>query len=133
MIDCIFCKIASGKIPVYKVFENDKILVFLDIKPVSRGHALVIPKKHFADLTEMPENLIAEVMTVGKKIGQKIISSGLGQGFNICINTKKTAGQVVGHFHIHIIPRVEGDGLKLWTGGDYKPGEAEKVLEKLFF
>ena len=131
MNNCIFCNISAGEIPADKVFENENLLAFLDIKPVNPGHVLIIPKKHFADLTEMSEDLIAEIMAIGKKIGQKILDFGLGQGFNICINTKKAAGQVVGHFHIHIIPRTESDGLELWKGKDYQDGEIAKIIAKI--
>jgi len=131
MPDCIFCKIVSGVIPSYKIYENDKLLVFLDIVPVNPGHVLIIPKKHFADMVETPDELLSQMIILAKKIGAKIIKSKLGEGFNIGINTKAVAGQVVNHFHIHIMPRLSNDNYELWHGKNYATGEAEKVVKKL--
>ena len=131
MKECIFCKIIKGEMPVNKIYEDDKILAFLDIKPVNPGHTLVVPKEHFSDLTTTPAELVCAGMRVVQKIGEKIIKSGLGTGFNVGINTKKTAGQIVDHFHIHLMPRLEDDAFELWHGRDYTPGEAEKIAEKL--
>lgn len=133
MPDCIFCKIAAGEIPSYKIYEDDKILAFLDIQPVNPGHVLIVPKKHFTDLSSAPDEIVCAVMKIAKKIGVKIIESKIGEGFNIGINTKKAAGQVVDHFHLHVMPRKEGDGRELWYGQKYSDGEAEKIVKKLIF
>ncbi len=131
MNNCIFCKIASGTIPAYKVFEDENYLAFLDIAPVNPGHVLIIPKKHFVDITETPDEIVEGAITLAKKIGGKIIASKLGEGFNIGINTKTAAGQVVNHFHIHVMPRLPNDKYQLWHGKNYAAAEAEKIVEKL--
>ncbi len=131
MPDCIFCKIVSGEIPANKIYEDNELLAFLDIKPVNPGHTLVITKKHFTDFMQTPEGLLCQMTNLAKKIGQKIINSGLGQGINITNNIKPAAGQAVDHVHMHVIPRLEGDGYELWHGREYAPGEVEKVVEKL--
>jgi len=128
---CVFCKIISGEIPAYKVFEDEKTLAFLDIKPVNPGHVLVIPKAHAQNLEEInPENLVALIQTV-KRIGGLLKDKLQVEGYNIISNNDAIAGQVIPHLHFHIIPRRSGDGLPLWPGHDYQNGEAEQILEKL--
>jgi histidine triad (HIT) family protein len=129
--NCIFCKIVDGKIPCSKVYENDKILAFLDISPINKGHTLVIPKKHYETLLDMPDNLLAELMKAAKKIAKAVIRVARTDGFNLIQSNKAVAGQTVPHFHLHIIPRIEGDGLKFWPQGKYEEGEAEKTAEKI--
>jgi len=131
MDDCIFCKIIAGEIPTDKIYEDRELLAFLDIKPVNPGHTLIISKKHFADYLETSEEILSKMSHLAKKIGQKIIDSRLGQGVNITNNIKPAAGQLVNHVHMHIIPRLEGDGYKLWHGKKYADGEAEKIKGKL--
>jgi histidine triad (HIT) family protein len=121
--NCIFCKIVAGEIPCHKVYESDTVLSFLDIAPVRKGHLLVIPKEHFEDILVTPEALGADFMTALKRLGEALMQ-GLGAaGFNIGVNTKKPAGQMVFHVHWHIIPRAEGDGLTLWGQGAYDNAE----------
>ncbi len=128
---CIFCKIISGEIPSHKIFEDEKTLAFLDIKPVHPGHVLVIPKKHFQNLEEInPEDLTALIQTV-KRIGGLLKDNLQVEGYNVITNNDAVAGQIVPHLHFHIIPRVAGDGLPLWSGRDYQSGEADQILEKL--
>jgi histidine triad (HIT) family protein len=130
-MDCIFCKIVAGDIPAYKVYEDDKVLAFLDIAPVNYGHTLVIPKEHFVNLEEIPEDKLTAVVAVVKKIGQAL-KQGLGVvGYNVQLNNDPVAGQVVPHLHFHVIPRQAGDGLRLWPQGKYADGEAEEVVEKI--
>jgi histidine triad (HIT) family protein len=130
-MDCIFCKIVAGDIPAYKVYEDDQVLAFLDIAPVNYGHTLVIPKEHFANLEEIPEDKLAAVIAGVKKVGQTL-KQGLGvAGYNVQINNDPVAGQVVPHLHFHVIPRQAGDGLKLWPQGKYADGEAEEVIERI--
>lgn len=131
MKDCIFCRIVSGEIPANIIYQDDDIVAFLDIKPVNPGHTLIIPKKHFGDFLETPEEILSMMTSVVKKIGQKIFDFKLGQGVNITNNIKSAAGQAVNHVHMHVIPRLENDGYELWHGREYAPGEAEKVAEKL--
>lgn len=131
MDDCVFCKIIKGEIPCYKVYEDEKSLAFLDIKPTNPGHTLVIPKMHYKNLEEIPEEDLRGLAVVIKKIG-KLLKDKLGvAGYNIVENNDPVAGQLIPHLHFHVIPRSEGDTLRNWPGFDYKEGEAEEILKKL--
>lgn len=128
---CIFCKIAAGEIPSHKVYEDDDTLAFLDIAPVSCGHILVIPKKHFVNMEDIPEDELSRLIKTVKKAG-KAIKDGLAvAGYNANVNNDPVAGQIIPHIHFHIIPRTEGDGLQLWPQSKYKEGEAEEALRKI--
>jgi histidine triad (HIT) family protein len=130
-MDCIFCKIVSDELPSYKVYEDEDTLSFLDIGPVNYGHVLVIPKKHFSNLEEIDEQTFCQVMKAVKKVGLAV-KKGLGvEGYNIGENNDPIAGQIIPHLHFHIIPRSEGDGLKLWPQGQYGEGEAEEAANKI--
>jgi histidine triad (HIT) family protein len=129
--DCIFCKIMKGEIPCTKIYEDENVLSFLDIGPVNKGHALVIPKEHHETLLDMPDGLLCEVAKTVKKVS-KAVKEGMGvEGFNIIQSNFKVSGQLVPHYHVHIIPRLETDGLKHWPQGKYEEGEADKVAEKI--
>lgn len=125
-MDCIFCKIINGEIPSYKIYEDNDIFVILDINPVSTGHVLILPKKHF----EMPETtddeVLAKMIVISKKIGQKIKKILKSDGFNININNGKSAGQIIFHTHFHIVQRFENDNLKLWPTNE---AESKKIQE----
>ena len=111
---CIFCKIIEKSIPSKVLFENDKNLAFLDIFPVSKGHTIVIPKNHYKNLEEIPNNELSELFEIVKKISILIHKKLKVDGYNILQNNFRAAGQVVNHFHVHIIPRSNNDGkLKL--------------------
>ena len=130
-MDCVFCKIAAGEIPSHKVYEDDDTLAFLDIAPVSCGHILVVPKKHFQNMEDIPEDELSKLIKTVKKAG-KAVKDGLAvAGYNANVNNNPVAGQVIPHIHFHIIPRVEGDGLKLWPQSKYGEGEAEEALRKI--
>ncbi len=131
MTDCIFCKIIAEEIPCFKIYENDKVLAFLDIMPVNKGHVLVIPKEHKETISDLSEDIFKEMMAITQKIAKAIIKGVNADGFNININNKEAAGQVIMHAHLHIVPRSKGDGLKLWPGGSYEEGEAEKVKQDI--
>ena len=115
MSDCIFCKIANGEIPSNTIYEDDDFRVILDLGPASKGHALVLPKKHYADLFEIPEEIVAGAVKVAKKVAG-IMKEKLGcDGLNLVQNNGEAAGQTVMHFHLHIIPRYKDDGQHiLW-------------------
>lgn len=131
MKDCIFCKIIKGEIPCYKVYEDQDVFAFLDIAPVSYGHTLVVPKKHYINLEEIPKEDLCQTIKVVKRIG-KAIKYGMGKyGYNIQVNNDPVAGQVVPHLHFHLIPRSEDDGLKLWPQGKYEGDDAEDVLKMI--
>lgn len=132
MNECIFCKIASGEIPCTKVYEDEETLAFLDIKPVNIGHTLIIPKEHYKNIYETPEKVLSEMMSIGKKISIALKSALNADGINVTMNNDSSAGQVIFHSHIHIIPRIENDGFPVWRGKrDYIDGEKEKVAEKI--
>lgn len=129
--DCIFCKIAKGEIPANIIYQDDDIVAFLDIKPINPGHILVVSKEHHLDLINAPDELLCAITQAAKKIGKKILETGLGEAITFTFNNGRAAGQVVDHVHMHIIPRLKGDGYELWHGKEYAEGEAEKVAEKL--
>lgn len=117
--DCLFCKIARGEIPSAKIFETGTVLAFLDIAPVNKGHALVIPKEHHDDIWDLPPTLAADLLAAMQKVGQAL-KDGLGAlGMNVGMNNGAAAGQLIGHAHWHLIPRFEGDGLTLWPQKSY--------------
>lgn len=127
MSDCIFCMIAKGEIPSNTIFENDNFRVILDNGPATRGHALVLPKNHYADLFEIPEDVVAEAAKVAKTVAGKMKEKLGCDGLNLVQNNGAIAGQTVMHFHLHIIPRYEDDGQRiLW-----KPSSpsAEELVE----
>lgn len=101
MASCIFCKIVKGEIPCFKLFESDKTLAFLDINPLSRGHALVIPKFHGEKLTDIPDDHLTEILPVAKKL---VVATG-AQEYNILQNNGRGAHQEIGHVHFHMIPK----------------------------
>lgn len=108
----IFCKIVDGEIPCYKLYEDDDVLAFLDISQVTKGHTLVIPKKHYDTFLACPKELMNKVMDVAQRIGQVSIKIFGARGVNILTNCYEAAGQTVKHFHVHVIPRYkEEDGF----------------------
>lgn len=123
---CIFCKIANRTIPSYKVYEDDEIIAILDVNPASRGHTLVMPKEHVCDMTRCPKILLDHAFEVAQLIAQAEIAQLGASGCNVITNIGESAGQSVKHFHIHVIPRYDDDGLKLsfpprqLTDGDMK-------------
>ena len=131
-MDCVFCKIARGEIPSAKVYEDQLILAFLDIMPASKGHCLVMSKNHYETFTEIPPNELCDLFEVAQKIS-KAISSALGnKGYNILLNNDRTAGQLIPHAHVHIIPRFKGDRIRLsWSHKKYEGREIEKIKEKI--
>ncbi|MBI4147005.1 HIT family protein [Candidatus Woesearchaeota archaeon] len=129
MNDCIFCKIVNKQIPAYFVYENDNIVAFLDINPVNPGHTLVVPKEHHIDLLETPDEVLSDMLTRTKKIAAAVIKAVKADGFNVGINTKPAAGQVIFHTHLHIIPRFSTDGLKHWPSKKLERPEMDKVRE----
>lgn len=130
--NCIFCKIVRGDIPCAKIFEDDKLISFLDIAPANKGHALIVTKNHYETLLDAPDEDLNDMMLKTKRI-VRAMSSALGcDGFNILMNNKKVAGQLVLHSHIHIIPRFKGDGIDLnWMPNKYKGKEIDEFKEKI--
>jgi histidine triad (HIT) family protein len=131
-MDCIFCRIIAGEIPSHKVYEDDATLAFLDINPASRGHALVIPKEHAADLFSLsPDALAATARTT--QIVARLLQRGVQpEGINILQNNGPAAGQVVFHYHVHLIPRWSGDrALSMWKPGATDHGAFATLASKL--
>ena len=109
--NCIFCKILNGDIPSAKLYEDENFAIILDVGPASFGHALLLPKDHYANLFEMPDELIGKAMSIAKVWGEKIVKALGADGLNLVQNNGPAAGQTVFHFHMHLIPRYENDDL----------------------
>ncbi len=114
MTDCIFCKIVSGEIPSEKVYEDDTIFAFLDIAPLNPGHTLVVTKEHYENALDVSDELLSAAIRTAKKIGNALKNAVRADAVNIVINNGKEAGQIVPHFHIHVIPRFKEDGCVSW-------------------
>ena len=127
---CIFCEIVNGNIPSKKVYEDDKFLAILDISQTTMGHTLVMPKKHYENMLEMPENEYGELMMLVHKLSHKIVKNMNATGLNVLSNTNPSAGQTVMHTHIHIIPRYdENDTIKInFNENKY---DLDEVLNKI--
>lgn len=111
--DCIFCKLANGEFPTNSIYEDDSFNVILDLAPATRGHALILPKEHFADIYEIPEDLLADAIKLAKKLAIHMTEKLNCDGFNLVQNNKECAGQTVFHFHLHLIPRYTDDEQQL--------------------
>lgn len=131
MENCIFCKIANGEIPSATLYEDDKFRVILDLGPASKGHALILPKEHYADIYEIPEELAGEAYKLAAKLAKKLTAVLDCDGFNIVQNNKEVAGQTVFHFHMHLIPRYTDDQVGLtWKPGTLTEEDKQDILNK---
>ncbi|MAG38779.1 HIT family protein [Candidatus Woesearchaeota archaeon] len=131
MVDCIFCKIIKGDIPSTKVYEDDEFYSFLDISPVNKGHALVIPKHHCRNLLDFPKAEETDLMEFIKKVAKAVMKATDADGFNLGMNNEDAAGQVVFHAHFHIIPRFNDDNLGSWPSKKCSEEELEKVRDEI--
>ena len=132
MSDCIFCKIANGEIPSATLYEDEDFRVILDLGPASKGHALILPKAHAANIYEISDDMAAKAMILAKKIATKMTEALKCDGFNIVQNNGEPAGQTVFHFHMHLIPRYEGDQVGItWKPGTLTDEVKNEILEKL--
>ena len=131
MEDCIFCKIVNGEIPSRKVYEDEKVLAFLDVNPISKGHVLIIPKKHFENIFDIDEDYLKKIITVSKKISLMVKDNLNANGINILHASGKDAQQSVFHFHIHLVPRYKDDKLNTWPKSDYKELNFDEIIKKL--
>jgi histidine triad (HIT) family protein len=130
--DCIFCKIASGHIPSTKIYEDEVVVAFLDIGPVSDGHTLVMPRQHFEKVHSCPPELLGKIWIRLGKIAGAVVSAADADGYNVLCNNGRAAGQVVDHLHFHIVPRKTGDGVfAQWPSYKYRPGQIEIIAEKI--
>lgn len=130
--DCIFCKIANGEIPSKTVYEDENFRVILDLGPATKGHALILPKEHYANLFELPEETAAAAMKVAKKLSAQMVENLGADGLNLVQNNGEVAGQTVKHFHLHLIPRYKDDGQNiLWKPGEVSQDELEEIRKQI--
>ena len=126
--NCIFCKIANGEIPSTTLYEDEDFRVILDLGPATRGHALLLPKNHFANLFELYDETAQKAILVAKKMAGKMKDALGADGFNLVQNNGEAAGQTVFHFHMHLIPRYENDNAGiLWEPGETTPEDMAEV------
>lgn len=130
--DCIFCKLANGDIPTATLYEDEDFRVILDANPASKGHALIIPKEHYADLYELDDSVAGKAMILAKKMIIKLTDILGCDGYNIVQNNGECAGQTVFHYHLHMIPRYKGDDVGLgWKLNELTEEDREYILSKL--
>ena len=132
MDNCIFCKIANGEIPAATIYEDENFRVTLDLGPASKGHALILPKSHAANIYELSDEMAAKSMVLAKKMATAMTEALKCDGFNIVQNNGECAGQTVFHFHMHLIPRYKGDNVGItWTPGELSDKDKEEILSKV--
>ena len=132
MENCIFCKIANGSIPSKTLYEDEEFRVILDLGPATKGHALILPKEHAANLYELPEETAGKTMKLAKKMAELLTDKLHADGLNLVQNNGEVAGQTVMHFHLHLIPRYENDGQTiLWNPNESPPEELEEVKNQI--
>lgn len=130
--DCIFCKIAAGEIPSATLYEDGQFRVILDLGPATKGHALILPKEHAANLYELPDETAAEAMKLAKRMALLFRDKLHCDGLNVIQNNGEAAGQTVSHFHLHLIPRYKGDGQKInWVPSAPAKEELEAVRKEI--
>lgn len=130
--NCVFCKINAGEIPSATIYEDDNFKVIMDISPAAKGHAILLPKKHFKNLYEMDDHTASKVMVVAKKVAKAIQDELQCDGLNMLQNNGEVAGQTVFHYHIHLIPRYKNDKISMtWKVGKYEDGEAAAMAEEI--
>ncbi|MCP1102450.1 histidine triad (HIT) family protein [Aequitasia blattaphilus] len=130
--NCIFCKLANGEIPTATLYEDEDFRVILDASPASKGHALIIPKNHYRNLFDLDDSISKKVMPLAKKMVNQLKTILGCDGYNIVQNNEAPAGQTVFHFHMHLIPRYEGDQVGLgWKMGTLEDKDKEELLEKM--
>jgi histidine triad (HIT) family protein len=126
---CIFCKISKGEVPAATLYEDNDFRVILDIAPASKGHALVLPKQHYENLYEIPDELLQKAMLLAKKIAMALQIALHCDGINIVQNNGTAAGQTVFHFHVHLIPRYDHDHVNLaWEPGKITEEASKKLV-----
>ena len=130
--NCIFCKIANGDIPSKTLYENEEFRVILDLAPATKGHALILPKSHFKNLYELPEETAGKAMMLAKKMATTMTEKLGCDGFNVVQNNNEVAGQTVFHFHMHLIPRYENDNQRIaWNPTEMTQDELEAVKNQI--
>ncbi len=130
--DCIFCKITNGEIPSKTLYEDESFRVILDLGPAAKGHALIIPKEHAANIYELPDETASKVLVLAKKMAIKMTEKLKCDGFNLLQNNGEVAGQTVNHFHVHLIPRYIDDGQKIaFVPGTPSQEELEAIRKQI--
>jgi len=130
--NCVFCKLANGVFPSATVYEDEDFRVILDLNPAQKGHALILPKQHYRDLTELPDELAARVLPLAARIGTAMKKTLPCDGFNVLQNNGTAAGQTVFHFHVHVIPRYQGaEDIVTWVPGTMAAQELAETAEAL--
>lgn len=129
--NCIFCKILAGEIPSTAVYEDDDFKAILDVNPAARGHVIILPKNHAANIYELPDEDASKIMMVAKKIATAIEKAYHCDGVNILQNNGEAAGQTVFHLHVHVIPRFKGDTVNIgWKQGDM-PEDLDAICKEI--
>ena len=133
MDNCIFCKIANGEIPSATLYEDEDFRLILDLGPATKGHALLLPKAHAANLYELPDELAQKAIVVAKKTAAALQKGLQSDGLNMVQNNGEAAGQTVFHFHMHLIPRYAGEPpiVANWTPGSLSDEQKEEILKKV--
>ena len=132
--NCIFCKIASGEIPSNTIYEDDEFRVILDLAPASKGHSLILPKEHYADIYEIDAELAGRAMKLAKKLAMHMTKVLNCDGFNLLQNNHEVAGQTVFHFHMHLIPRyrnAKNQDMLMWTKETFSEEEMREIRDTL--
>ena len=130
--NCIFCKIVAGEIPSRTLFEDEDFKVMLDVGPAAKGHALIVPKEHYANIYELPDELAGKVMRLAKRMATHMTNVLNCDGFNILQNNGEVAGQTVFHYHMHLIPRYKGsDEMILWNANHFSDEQMDALAEQL--
>lgn len=130
-MNCVFCKITKKEIPAEIIYEDDKVIAFLDVNPVCLGHTLVLPKEHYKDFLSTPDELICQSIKIAKQLAPKIIKAVGATDLNLITNNGPYAGQSVEHLHFHLIPRGKDFPKPSWKTIGYKKGQMEKIAEKI--
>ena len=130
-MNCIFCKIIEGTIPAATIFEDDRVIAFLDIAPFEKGHFLVLPKHHATLLTDLSEDLLTHTMLIVQKLAANLLKALPCEGFNVLQNNGTCASQTIPHVHLHIIPRFNGKPMNWITSSYVSPEELKEIQARL--
>jgi histidine triad (HIT) family protein len=130
--DCIFCRIIAGEIPSQRIDEDERTVAFMDVNPATRGHALVVPRRHARDLLDIDEDDLAATFAAARRLVERMSERLNADGVNLLNSCGRAAWQTVFHFHVHVIPRYQGDPLRLpWTPKEGDPDEIAAAAQKL--
>lgn len=130
--DCIFCKIAAGEIPSRTIYEDEDFRAILDISPASKGHAIILPKHHAANIYELPDEVASKIFVTAKKVAKAMKTAMNCEGLNILQNNGELAGQTVFHLHVHVIPRYQDDQVRFsWKHGNPSEAELDEMAETI--